>query len=294
MNASPLPDYKTEWLIYQTMIGAWPLSEADVPQFHERLKAYVIKAAREAKILTSWLSPQPDNEAALLSFIDAILEPVVTNRFLEDFLVLQPQIAFYGAINSLSQLLLKIVSPGVPDFYQGTELWDLSMVDPDNRRPVDFTHRQALLDGLLQAEHNDWQSLLGDLLQSWHDGRVKLYVTQKALHTRNTHRHVFFQGRYTPLRATGAKRDHVMALARQHGDTWIIAVVPRLPSELSDVDAFPLGQPVWETGELILPHGAPEKWSNVFTGESLEVPSASGGLRLAELFLRFPVALLIG
>jgi (1->4)-alpha-D-glucan 1-alpha-D-glucosylmutase len=294
INALPVPDANTELLVYQTLIGAWPLSEAEVPQFHERLKAYIVKAAREAKVLSNWLSPRSDNEAALLSFVDAILEPSAMNRFLPDFLALETQTAFYGAINSLSQVLLKIVSPGVPDFYQGTELWDLSMVDPDNRRPVDFTQRRELLDRLLQAEHSDWQALLSDLLRSWRDGRIKLYVTHQALRTRNAHRHVFLQGRYTPLRAVGAKRDHVVALARHHGDTWIVAVAPRLTSQLAEGGAFPLGEGVWETGELILPHNAPGRWSNVFTGESLEASSAAGRLRLAELFLRFPVVLLIG
>lgn len=294
VNALPVPDTNTELLVYQALVGAWPLSEADVPSFHERFKAYIVKAAREAKVLTSWLSPLPDHEAALLSFVDAILEPSVNNRFLTDFLAFEKQIAFYGAINALAQVLLKIVSPGVPDVYQGTELWDLSMVDPDNRRPVDFTERQALLDGLIEAEQRDWHALLRDLLQSWSDGRVKLYVTHKTLHTRHAHRHTFSQGHYTSLLATGAKRDHVVALARQHGDTWIIAVAPRLPSRLCEVSAFPLGERVWEASELSLPHDAPRRWSNVFTGESLEVMSTSGGLRLSELLLRFPLALLIG
>jgi (1->4)-alpha-D-glucan 1-alpha-D-glucosylmutase len=289
-----MPDTNTELLLYQTLVGAWPLFEADVPQFHERFKTYVIKAAKEAKVLTSWLSPLPDTEAALLSFVDAILEPSVTNHFLTDFLAFEKQIAFYGALNALSQVLLKIVSPGVPDFYQGTELWDLSMVDPDNRRPVDFVERQVLLDRLREAEHRDWHALLRGLLQSWRDGRVKLYVTHKTLHARHAHRHTFLQGQYTSLMATGAKRDHVVALARHHGDTWIIAVAPRLLSRLCEVDAFPLGERVWEAGEIILPHDAPRRWSNVFTGESLEVTSAASGLRLADLLLRFPLALLIG
>ena len=294
VNELSVPDANTELLMYQTMIGAWPLSEADLPQFHERLKAYVIKAAREAKVLTSWLSPMPDNEAALMTFVDSILAPASTHRFMPDFLAFQKRVAFYGAINSLSQVLLKTVSPGVPDFYQGTELWDLSLVDPDNRRPVDFTKRRALLDSLFEEEKNDWNALLSDLLQSWSDGRVKLYVTYKALHTRTANRNVFLEGRYTSLRATGPKRDSVIAFARHHGDTWIIAVAPRLPSRLSEVGEFPLGERVWESSEIILPAAAPRTWSNVFTGERPEVIPAFDNLRLSEIFSRFPIALLVG
>jgi (1->4)-alpha-D-glucan 1-alpha-D-glucosylmutase len=289
-----VPDANTELLMYQTMIGAWPLSEADLPQFQERLKAYMIKAAREAKVLTSWLSPMPDHEAALMTFVDSILASSVTSHFMPDFLAFQTRVAFYGAINSLAQVLLKTVSPGVPDFYQGTELWDLSLVDPDNRRPVDFTKRQALLDSLFEAEQNDWHSLLRDLLQSWDDGRVKLYVTHKALRTRNANRNVFLEGQYTSLRTTGPKRDSVIAFVRHHGETWIIAVAPRLPSRLSEVGEFPLGERVWESSELILPAAAPRMWSNVFTGERPAVIPTSDNLRLSEIFSRFPIALLIG
>jgi (1->4)-alpha-D-glucan 1-alpha-D-glucosylmutase len=294
INDMPVPDANAELLIYQTMLGAWPLLEADVPQFQERLKAYVLKASREAKVLTSWLSPRPDSEAALMSFVDALFEPSTTNRFMMDFLALQRQIAFYGAINSLSQVLLKTVSSGVPDVYQGTELWDLSMVDPDNRRPVDFSQRQVLLDGLLEAEKQDWRALLSDLLQSWSDGRIKLYVTHKALGARNANRQAFLEGQYTSLRADGPQQDHIIALARHHGDTWMIAVVPRLPSRLSTVGEFPLGNRVWETSELIRPDAAPTTWSNVLTGERLEASSASGHVKLSDIFSQFPLALLVG
>jgi (1->4)-alpha-D-glucan 1-alpha-D-glucosylmutase len=293
VNGLPVPDANTELLMYQTIIGAWPLLEADIPQFKERLKAYVIKAAREAKVLTNWLSPRQDNEAALMSFVDAIIEPSVTNQFMPDIVAFQKRVAFYGAINSLSQLLLKTISPGVPDFYQGTELWDLSLVDPDNRRPVDFTQRRDLMEVLLEQENAEALSLR-DLLQSWHDGRAKLYVTHKALRTRNANRNVFLEGRYTSLRAAGPKQNHVIAFARCHGDTWIIAVAPRFPSRLSEVGEFPLGERIWGNSELILPAAAPRTWSNVFTGERPEVSPASDHLRLAEIFSRFPVGLLIG
>ena len=286
------PDANTEWLIYQTLIGAWPLAAVEVPSFRDRVKAYVIKAAREAKELTSWLSPQSENEAALQTFVDAVLDPNADNLFLEDFLVFQGSIAFYGAINALSQVLLKIVSPGAPDFYQGTELWDLSLVDPDNRRPVDFDHRQELLEDLTAAENRDRHALLADLLLSWRDGRIKLYVTHKALQLRNAYPQVFQQGSYAPLAITGAKRDCIVALARQHGDAWVIAAAPRLPTQLAEAGVWPLGETSWRTDALILPHGAPAAWTNVFTGDTANVESQ--GLQLAELMRRFPVALLIG
>ena len=147
-----MPDPNEEMLLYQTMVGAWPLAEEEKAGFKARLKAYTIKAAREAKVHTRWIATNHDHEAALLAFVDAILEPGADNQFLRDFQQFQEQVAYYGALNSLAQVVLKIAAPGVPDFYQGTETWDFSLVDPDNRRPVDYRKRLALFKELKSQE----------------------------------------------------------------------------------------------------------------------------------------------
>ncbi len=147
-----VPDANEEYFLYQTLLGAWPLFEAELPGFKERLKAYVIKAAREAKVHTRWIDPDFEHESALLAFVDDILEDTPANAFLSDFREFQAPLSSSGALHSLSQVLLKIASPGVPDLYQGTELWDFSLVDPDNRRPVDFYQRARLLGDVKKKE----------------------------------------------------------------------------------------------------------------------------------------------
>jgi len=294
VNGHMVPDPSTESLLYQTLLGAWPNIGGHVPEFQERMKAFAIKAAREAKRFTSWINPNVDYEEGLLAFLDSILEPAAGNRFLADFLAVQKEIAFYGAINSLSQLLIKIASPGVPDFYQGTELWDLSLVDPDNRRPVDFEKRTQLLKDLRHREGAGWQSLLQEILASWQDGRVKFYVTYKALNARRAHHSLFMHGDYVPLKVKGARREHICAFARRNGEDWAVTVAPRLPTRLVSPGTWPLGRRVWGSDVMLLPEGAPRLWHNVFTQETVEASHPAGGVHLTRLFGTFPIALLIG
>jgi (1->4)-alpha-D-glucan 1-alpha-D-glucosylmutase len=252
----------------------------------------MLKAVREAKVHTSWLSPDSGYEAALTAFVDAILDSSKPNYFLEDFLQFEKQIAYYGALNSLSQVLLKITSPGVPDFYQGMELWDFSLVDPDNRRPVDFRKRVKLLDDLTQEELQGQNSLVKQILKSWHDGRVKLYVTYKALDMRRADKNVFQQGSYVPLQAEGQRQEHICAFARGRGDKWALIVVPRLVSKLVDTGTSPVGQRVWGNDMLLLSEDMPQDWLNVLTGENLKVSDRPKRLYLSEIFRIFPVSLL--
>ncbi len=215
-------------------------------------------------------------------------------RFLKDFLPFQKQIAFYGAINALGQTLLKITSPGVPDFYQGTELWNLSLVDPDNRRPVDFSLRNQLLNRIQEQEHQDQMALIQDILKHWQDGRVKLYLTYKALHLRQMYPKLFHQGEYLPLYAEGQRKENLLAFARHWENTWIITAVPRLVTHLVEPWSFPLGKEVWKKDILVLPQNAPARWINVLTGEPVlsNNPDAKH-LPLSQIFNSFPVALLI-
>jgi (1->4)-alpha-D-glucan 1-alpha-D-glucosylmutase len=285
VNGLPVPDGNTELLLYPTLLGAWPLNPAELPSFKERLQAYLIKSAREAKIYTNWLNPDDDYEKALTGFAAAILDPADDNRFLEDFLAFQKLIAHYGALNSLSQLLLKITSPGLPDFYQGTELWDFSLVDPDNRRPVDFKKRAEFLRSIRNREKNGLLELARDLLRSWEDGRIKLYVTYRGLLCRKTYRELFVEGEYLPVKASGAQSEHVCAFIRRLGKTWVLVAVPRLLARLEsaagrlDIDAVPLRRSppaalppertVWGESILLLPEEAPVRWHNNLTGETL-------------------------
>jgi (1->4)-alpha-D-glucan 1-alpha-D-glucosylmutase len=296
VGGRPVPDPNEEMLIYQTLLGAWPLVEAELPAFRERLKGYVIKAAREAKVHTSWINPQPEHESALVAVVDAILRPSRRNNFLTDFLRFQRKIAFYGACNSLAQVLLKITAPGVPDLYQGTELWDFSLVDPDNRRPVDFEIRARLLEDLNRRETKDPLALVSDLLGRWADGRVKLFVTAKALNFRAIHSELFLKGDYLPLHARGKWRDRVCAFARRSEEAWAVVAVPRLLTKLIKPGVFPLGGRVWGNGCLALPEEAPGRWLNVLTDEAMEVSFTTGRkiLPLKSIFRHFPVALLSG
>jgi (1->4)-alpha-D-glucan 1-alpha-D-glucosylmutase len=293
VHGLPVPEPNMEILLYQTMLGAWPLAEQDVSAFKERLKAYAIKAAREAKAFTGWQAPNQGYESALTAFLEDVLQSTNTG-FMEDFLLFEKQIAYYGALNSLAQTLLKLTSPGVPDFYQGTELWDFSMVDPDNRRPVDLKRRTGLLEGLIQQESQGQQPLVKQLLECWENGRIKLYVTYKALNTGRVAQTLFQDGDYVPLQTKGQMQEHVCAFGRRLGDTWFLTVVPRLLTKLVPVGTLPFARHVWGDDRLLMPEDAPERWHNVFTGEELIAYGADRGLAIGDILHIFPIALLTG
>jgi (1->4)-alpha-D-glucan 1-alpha-D-glucosylmutase len=294
VKGNEVPDRNDEYFLYQTLVGSFPFCEDQRLHFVERLKAYMIKAVREAKVHTEWLKPDVAYEEAFISFIDEILRPSETNQFLNAFLPFAKSIAQYGMLNSLSQTLIKIVSPGVPDFYQGTELWDLSFVDPDNRRPVDFETRATLLKEIKAGESNGLLALTRRLLSRWEDGRIKLYVIYKALNFRGAHQELFLEGEYIPLRASGEMVDRTCAFARCKGSVWALLVVPRLVTQLVAIGELPLGK-TWGSSCLLLPREAPGGWHNVLTGETVTVFSSemeNRALYLHEIFRYFPVALL--
>jgi (1->4)-alpha-D-glucan 1-alpha-D-glucosylmutase len=249
---------------------------------------------REAKVHTGWLKPDAAYEQAYVNFVEQILEASEANQFLNDFVPFTKKIAYYGMFNSLSQTLLKMVVPGVPDFYQGAELWDLSLVDPDNRRPVDFVHRAKLIKEIISAESKDPSALRQGLLSEWQDGRIKLYLIYKVLNFRRAHSELFLGGDYIPLAAFGEMGKHVCAFARHNGDVWAVTVVPRLIAKLVAQERVPLGEEFWRSTALRLPGGAPDHWRNVLTGEHLDasVLSEKKVLPLRSVFRDFPVALL--
>ena len=285
-----VPSPAVELLIYQTLIGAWPLEESEIPGFRDRLLAFMTKAAREAKQFTSWLNPDETYERALRQFVSQVLDPAVSRRFLANFRRFEARIAFHGALNSLAQVLLKITAPGNPDFYQGNELWDCSLTDPDNRRPVDFKKRASLLESLQRAAGESPQ--LASLLNNWADGRVKLFLSNKALEFRRSHAELFRKGDYVPLSASARISQHVCGFLRTHKKEALLVAVPRFTTALVEPAEFPLGAKVWRKNALTLPRGTARQWCNVFTGERIKLGAGSRQILLSEIFSQFPVALL--
>ncbi len=286
VDAQPTPGANTEYLIYQTLVGAWPI---DV----ERLRAYLLKAIHEAKSHTSWINPNARYDDAMTRFAEAILDPARSPSFLDDFVPFQARVAHYGAFNSLAQTLVKITAPGVPDFYQGSELWDLNLVDPDNRRAVDWPLRQNMLEELTRAVDTapNLAAFAQDLVRRKEDGRLKLYLMRQALACRRAHATLFGDGDYRPLEARGPLAEHVLGFARVAKEAVALTIVPRLLARRGIEDA-PLGERYWadETRLLVPPEAGPHL-VNRLTGEQLAVDR--GGLSLADVFASFPVALLV-
>jgi len=278
-----------QYLLYQTLIGAWIDHGTDA--FINRIEAYMLKAAREAKARTSWAAADGEYEDALMQFIRAALERREGNLFLADFCAFNRRIVRFGLLNVLSQTLLKLTAPGVPDIYQGNELWDFSLVDPDNRRPVDYGARQQAVGELLKREHEgDLSSLLIDMLQNIGDGRAKLWTTMRALRFRREHNELFRRGTYTPVFASNHFREHVVAFARQLQEKTVITAVPRFTYTLMNGEQrFPLGEDVWKDAALKVPEHV-HTLENVLTDATLH--AKDGHVLCREVFARFPVALL--
>ncbi len=284
-----VPDANEEWLIYQALVGAWPFDDAELPSFRSRAAEYIVKAAREAKRHTNWLDPDTAYEAALVAFVEAVIPADGDNDFLADFLPFQRRVAKIGAVNSLAQTLLKVTAPGVPDLYQGSELWDLSFVDPDNRRPVDFAARLRILVELERASAD--KASARALLEGWEDGRIKLWLTWQALRFRRERGELFCDGDYVSLETSGAQSNHVVAFARRHEGNWAVAVAPRLVAGVMEDGDWPVGPHVWGNTALRLPNDAPVVWRSVLTGEDVAV-SEEGALSLGAALADVPVALL--
>ncbi len=269
------PSAPFEYMLYQTLLGAWPSGERD-DSFRERMQAYALKAAREGKQETSWLNPNEAYEAGLRTFLTRILDRSVSAEFLTSLETLAQRVSRLGALYSLSQITLKATMPGVPDFYQGTEFWDLSLVDPDNRRPVDFSGRAAALKSM---DAPDWQSLV----QNWSNGQLKLAWTRQLLKLRTELADVFAHGDYEPLEVSGPHRDHVIAFARRRGrDAAIIAVAKSFA-------AFSQGGRAWPGADA---------FDGALNVSGYSVQGSGGGkadaaeVRLSALFQHLPAAVL--
>jgi len=290
IGAERVPDKNDEYFIYQTLLGTFPFSQNDRESYLERIREYLIKAIREAKVHTAWIKPDYEYEEKTISFIESIVDFGGEGDFMRSFLSFQRKLAYFGIFNSLSQTLLKITSPGVPDFYQGTELWDLSMVDPDNRRPVDFSVRAACLNRIMVEEKRDMHSLIRRLWDSREDGEVKLFLIYRALKARNLNHALFQSGGYLPLYAEGRYRDCVIAYARMFEGDWAITIAPRFLTSLVNEDEMPLGSK-WEDTRIVLQGSHPSTWKDAVTGQIIR---AEEEIMVGGTLNRFPAALLLG
>jgi (1->4)-alpha-D-glucan 1-alpha-D-glucosylmutase len=299
VNGRPSPSPNDEYLLYQTLVGAWPsesVSDTGIwKTFCERIENYMLKAIREAKQNTSWINRNTEYETAVSSFVRTLLKPGAQNRFLNDLVPFQQRVARIGLWNGLAQTLLKLTCPGVPDIYQGEELWDLSLVDPDNRRPVDYARRERLLQSFCESGNDSAELTVGRWMDTPEDGRIKLYSIWKTLGLRRQHPDLFQAGEYLPLAVEGAKANHVVAFARKSETSSILVVAPRLAAGLlNDVDVPPIGPRIWEDTHVLLPFcSCSQKYRNVFTGELLDSQKSDGGERIAvsKVLAEFPVAL---
>ncbi|MBI2206358.1 MAG: malto-oligosyltrehalose synthase [Candidatus Rokubacteria bacterium] len=288
VDGDPVPGANEEYLLYQTLVGAWPIDGA-------RLRAYILKAVREAKTHTSWINMNQRYDEAIGRFAEAIVDPRRSREFLRDLAEFQQRVAHFGRLNSLAQTLVKIAAPGLPDFYQGTELWDFSLVDPDNRRPVDFALRRRMLEELTREidATADLAGLARRLVETAEDGRVKLYLIRQALQFRRLRRELFISGAYHPLTATGTWSDSVCAFARARGADVAVVIAPRLLAR-RDIHVLPLGVAYWDDTRVAVPVSAGTPLRNVFTGRTV-APVAEGDtvvVTAGAALEDFPVALL--
>jgi len=280
------PDANEEYLLYQTLLGTWPIRLSGEPEenvareYIERIQAYMTKALNEAKLNTSWIQPNEAWLTATRDFIAKILEKSPRNKFLPSFLPVAREIARLGVINSLTQTLLKFASPGVPDIYQGNEIWEYSLVDPDNRRPVDYKRRREMLDALRKAKPEE-------LLQNWPDGRIKMFLTQRVLRLRNEHVGFFQGGNYLPISASGIFADSCVSFARELDRHWIVVIAPRLSSRIG----FPPVGNRWKDTTVDLPETLSlEHAHDLFTCR--ELPREGRRISLADAMSILPFAVI--
>ncbi|MEZ5833465.1 MAG: malto-oligosyltrehalose synthase [Dongiaceae bacterium] len=295
LNELTAPTPNDEYMIYQTLLGAWPFElvgslatqEQALKSFRERVQSTVLKSIREAKRRTSWNNPNEAYEAACLNFVQRVLDVRRPNPFLEDFTTFQQRIARIGVLNSLSQTVLQLTAPGVPDIYQGCETWDFSMVDPDNRRAVDFTQRRYLLDQLKDPASAS-KTNIGHWLEDWRDGRIKLAIVAALLECRRRRPALFRHGSYEPIVFDHPLSDHVVGFSRRHDAQICVVIVGRLFAKLlGNSDAVYPGGAVWADMRLDV-SDLPARPANALTGNTVS------DLSLRHLLAELPVAVLVG
>ena len=304
VDDEPAPDRSDEYLFYQTLIATWPPEFAGkaAPEYVERLRGYMRKATKEAKIHTSWINPSEAYDRAVADFVVKALTGPRSERFARQFVPFQQRVARLGMVNSLAQLVLKLASPGVPDFYQGSELWDLSLVDPDNRRPVDFGLRRRLLaemEPLLSADASAEQAAaaIAEMFDHWVDARIKLYVTATGLRLRKRQPKLFLEGEYIPLDIAGSQSEHLVAFARRTSEVVVIVVAPRLAACLTTpYQSLPVGRQIWNDTAIVVPAEIERfRYRDVLTRLALQPSETQHGpsFLAGDVLRRCPVAMLV-
>lgn len=289
-NGTRIPDKSTEYAIYQTLIGTMPWNQKINTAYRERIKGYMIKAGREAKLHTSWNQPDQEYEQGTLAFVDAILNPAKNPVFLNDFLPFQRKISFYGLYNSLSQTLLKFTCPGIPDIYQGTEAWDLNLVDPDNRGIVQFETLDKLLKDVHKRSFKDQTALLEFLQKKPESGQIKIFLINKILQMRNSYKVLFDYGDYIPLQTEGKHKDHIISFARAYENNVIIVIVPRWLAGIINEGTFTYGHDVWEDTRVVLNKNIENSdWLNIFTSDKTHYKNQ---VLVSQAISSFPVSVL--
>jgi len=297
IEGEPIPDAMEEYLFYQTLIGAWPLMPMTPYQHAEavnRIQDYMHKATKEAKLSTSWINPNYRHDHGLAEFIRLVLQTGPTNSFLSDFILFRQPIARAGMLNGLAQTLLKIGSPGVSDFFQGSELWDLRLVDPDNRGPVDFNTRCSMLEQIIRSVAKDPQTLLDELLANPNDGRIKMFVIYRALNFRREHAKMFTEGNYIPLEAEGERKNQIIAFGRSDGRRSVIIATGRFFMRLPRIsNSFPDAR-VWINTVLPIPNRFGCRFVDQLSGGVVETKTDGvPRLLMNEVFARMPLAMLV-
>jgi (1->4)-alpha-D-glucan 1-alpha-D-glucosylmutase len=274
------PDANEEYRLYQTLLASWPpdLTEPDAA-YRQRIREHMRKAVNEAKVNTHWAHPNEPWIEACDRFVDALLTPTTGGEFLQSFVPRARRLAHLGLVNTLAQVVLKITSPGVPDFFQGSEGWNLSLVDPDNRGLIEWEQPRKLAESTRRLS---WR----ELLRRWSDGGIKVRLTAELLRFRREHAALFQEGRYEGCEATGRFAERLILFTRRQGSTALLVIVPRLTASLG---CPPLGL-VWEDTAVVLPEPA-RKWRDILTGA--EWRADDGSVPVAELFRELPLAVLM-
>lgn len=283
------PDKNDEYFLYQTLVGAFPCEKESDPDFLPRIRDYMVKAVREAKVHTAWIKPDEAYEEAVLSFIDNILREDEANTFLQEFLPFKRKVAHFGMLNSLTETLIKMTAPGVPDFYQGTEYWNFSLVDPDNRRPVNYERRKSSLQEIRTRSVSDLTGLITDLLATMEDGRIKQFLIYQALRFRHRNPLLFQEGDYLPLEVIGPGRGHLIAYARRLKNSCAITVAPRHLAGWLQEGALPVGHDVWQETYLSLPMSGPVDWQDMLSGAHV---AGETEMAIGTILKRLPVSIL--
>jgi (1->4)-alpha-D-glucan 1-alpha-D-glucosylmutase len=269
MGDSLVPDKNDEYFIYQTLIGTYPF-DGRLDDYKKRLQEYMIKSVREAKVHTAWITNDSEYENACTNFIEQILKAGENNLFLNDFLSFHKITSFYGILNSLSQTLIKLTVPGVPDFYQGCELWDFSFVDPDNRRQVDYAMRMTMLEEIKAKANQDMAALLIDLLNTFQDGRIKLYLVHVLLEFRKNHLQLFESGAYIPIEIEGTFKENIVAFIRKTENKTALMIAPRFYSYFTKAGEMNNASDAWGDTTLLLPETVwPLHVQSIITGRNI-------------------------